>query len=335
MPVRTVIINVLLLVALVVGGCKKQQTSNNSGLTRAKLQLNWVPEPEFGGFYAARESGAFKKNSLDVDLVPGGASTPTLQMAAAGNVQFAVISGDELVIARSRGDDMVALFAVYQTCPQGIMTHAARGLKEIGDIFRNPGTLAIEQGLPYSKYLEKKYGFSKLTVVPYSGLNLELFLRDPNFAQQCFVTSEPIQARRAKADPQTFLLADAGYNPYTAVMVTRGDHLKKNAAAASAMIRACREGWEAYLKDPAPTNAVMQKLNPMMDAQTFEESAKAQAPLIQTEQTRTAGLGSMTSERWKTLIGQLIDLGTIEKDKAPSADQCFFKLEADQSTTRP
>ena len=44
---------------------------------RVKLVLNWVPEPEFGGIYAASENGAFAKHNLDVQITPGGAGTPT------------------------------------------------------------------------------------------------------------------------------------------------------------------------------------------------------------------------------------------------------------------
>ena len=79
-------------------------------------------------------------------------------------------AADEVVVARSRGNDVVALFAVYQTCPQGIMTHAARGFKEIGDVFKSPGTLAMQRGLPYADFLVKKYGTADgLKIVPSPG----------------------------------------------------------------------------------------------------------------------------------------------------------------------
>ena len=94
----------------------------NSPPVKWKLQLNWVPEPQFGGFYEAERIGAFKKHGLDVEIVPGGAGSPTVQMIGAGSVEFGIVSADEIVVARSRGNDVVALFAVYQTNPQGVMT---------------------------------------------------------------------------------------------------------------------------------------------------------------------------------------------------------------------
>src|SRR5216110_2730683 len=118
---------------------------------KAKIALNWVPEPEFGGIYAAQVNGAFVKHNLDVNIQPGGAGAPTWQMVGSGQADFAVSSADEVVI-----------FAIYQTCPQGIMVHQSRGFKSIDDVFTHPGTLAMEAALPYGKYLQKKYGFQKI-----------------------------------------------------------------------------------------------------------------------------------------------------------------------------
>jgi len=65
----------------------------------------------------------------------------------------------------------------------------------------------------------------------------------------------------------------------------------------------------------------MQSLNKTMDARTFAESAAAQKPLIETDETRKAGPGVMTNQRWQTLAQQLADLKVIEK--APPAEECF------------
>jgi NitT/TauT family transport system substrate-binding protein len=300
-------------------GCESKETSSGSTTSKVTLQLNWKPEPQFGGFYAAQEIGAFKKHNLDVEIVPGGVGTPTVQMVAAGKVPFAVVSADEVVISRANGADVVALFAVYQTNPQGLMTHAERKFESIADIFKNEGTLAIQRGLPYAAFLEKKYGFEKLKIVPSPGGDLSAFRADPNYSMQCFVTSEPLGAKKAGLAEMTFLIADAGYNPYTTVLVSRGDYVKANKAQATSMVQAVREGWGAYITDHAKTNAVMQTLNPSMDAQTFADSAVAQRALI-TEPI----LGELKLERWRTLCDQLVELKVIEKSPNPS--ECFIEL---------
>ena len=288
------------------------------------LQLNWKPEPQFGGFYEAQRAGLYKSEKLDVKVQPGGTGLPTVQMLAAGTVDFAVISGDELIVANSKDLDLVALFAVYQTNPQGIMTHKARGMNSIADVFKSPGILAMQRGLPYANFLEKKFGFDKLTIVPSPGGDLSVLRSNDQYAMQCFVTSEPIAAAKAGVEVSTFLIADAGYNPYTTVVATRREVLEKNPRLVSAMTRAVKAGWENYLKDPKPTNELMQTLNPGMDAATFEASAAAQKPLIETDATKESGIGSMTNQRWEELAQQLLDLGVI--DKKPDVSKLFVPV---------
>ncbi len=135
-----------------------------------------------GGFYAA----PFQKYGLDVEILPGGAGTPTVQMVGAGSAEFGIVSADELVVARSKGNDVVALFAVFQNCPQGIMAHASRNLSSIADVLKG-GTLALQRGLPYARLLEKQYGFEHVQVVPSPGGDISAFLNDEQFAQQCFI----------------------------------------------------------------------------------------------------------------------------------------------------
>src|SRR5207244_9553386 len=125
-----------------------------------------------------------------------------------------------LVVALSQGNDVVALFAVFQSNPQGIMVHASRKLSSLGDVFKNPGPVALQRGLPYARLLERKYGFDKVKIVPSPGGDISAFLSDKNFAQQSFIMSEPLTAKQKGADVQVFAVADAGYNPYATVLVT-------------------------------------------------------------------------------------------------------------------
>ena len=61
--------------------------------SKLRLALNWKPDPEFGGFYAAD----YAKQGLDVEILPGGSGTPTVQMIGAGSAEFGIIQADELL----------------------------------------------------------------------------------------------------------------------------------------------------------------------------------------------------------------------------------------------
>lgn len=282
---------------------------------KVRIALNWKPEPQFGGFYAAIVESVAQKYAVDLEILPGGAGTPTVQMVAAGKVEFGVSSADEVIIARDRGMSIVALMAVYQTNPQGIMTRVERNFQKIQDVFSNPGKLAIQKGLAYSLFLEKKFGFNKLKVVPYSG-GIAPFLSDPLFSQQCFITSEPLLVRKQGKNPKTFLIAEAGFNPYTTVVVARKDFVEKDPALVQKVIKVFREAWSAYLANPVSTNAYMHKLNPTMDIATFSESADAQKNLIEGGDAASKGIGAMTESRWEELARQLKELKLVKETMA-------------------
>jgi NitT/TauT family transport system substrate-binding protein len=289
---------------------------------KVTLALNWVPEPEFGGFYAARATGAFAAEGLEVDIQGGGAGAPVVQRVAAGQVELGIAGADEVVVARARGADVTAVFATYQTSPQGIMVHASRGAETLAAVLKS-GTLAIEPGVPYAEWLKKKYGFAGVTLVPYDG-GVARFLADEKSAQQCYVTSEPLAARKKGANPKVFLVADEGYNPYVGVVVMRRSLVKERPALAQAFVRAARAGWASYLADPKPANAVMAKLNPSMDAETFAAAAEAQRPLVEGGDAKAKGVGAMSRERWETLAKQLAELGVV--DRAPNVDELFAAI---------
>lgn len=313
------------LVAFVQGCRRKEPEGRRHGastppVTHVKVQLNWVPEPEFGGLYAARESGAYGKQGLEVEIASGGPGSPVVQLVAGGQADFGVAGADDVIVARARGVDLVAVFATFQTNPQGIMVHAARNVASLGDL--KSGTLALEPGLPFGMYMKKKYGFAGVTLVPYDG-GVAKFIADPNHAQQCYVTSEPLAVKKKGETPKVFLGADAGFNPYANVLVTRGAMLRDKKDIVRAFVAASAAGWRAYLDDPASANAVMAKLNTAMDADTFAAAAAAQKPLIETDETKAAGLGTMTDARWAKLAADLVDLGLVTR--APPTSECFSR----------
>ena len=311
-------------IALTALGCSGAQDG------KLALALNWKAEPEFGGLFEALRIGAFESRGIDVSIT-GGPGAPVVQMVESGQVAFGVAAADEVVLARDRGTDIVAVFATYQTNPQGIMVHASRKLASLAELFAAGGTLAVEPGLPYVKWFQKHYDLSRMKIVPY-GYSIAPFLLDPMLAQQVFVTAEPIQARRQGADPQVFLIADSGFDPYAAVYITSGKRLRSEPARVAALAAALRDGWRGYLEDPAPANMLMGAKNPEMDAETFRLAAAAQKPLVETEFTKQHGLGVMSLERWAELASQLRELGLVDHAGEPAS---FFASAAEPAGERP
>lgn len=286
-------------------------------LEKTQVALNWKPEPEFGGFYAAQVDGAYKKHGLKVELLPGGSGTPVVQMIASGKVDFGIVSGDEVLMARSHGHQVVALYSVFETSPTCIMAHEERGFKSLKEVFMSDGTLAVERGLPYMQFLLNKFGTPKVNLVPYPG-GVANFLHDGKFSQQCFLAAEPLEARKSGEKVKVFLVSDDGFNPYVSVLATREDMLKKNPKLVHQLIESVRDGWKEYLAHPQGANKAMSELNKAMDPATFAAAAEAQKPLIENAQSKKLGLGKMSKARWDELAKQLVELKVIDKVPAGS-----------------
>ncbi len=293
----------LLTASLLVQPATSSAATDHDKVT---INLNWKAEPEFGGFYAAQLDGLDRKNKIELKVVEGGSGAPIVQMVAAGRADFGIASGDEILIARSRGADVVALFAVFQKNPQAIMVRDERPHKTLGEVFAAPGSIALNLGLPYVAFLQTRFKNIKAKLVPYAG-GVASFLSDVNFSQQCFVGAEPLVAAKSGAKSRVFLVADEGFNPYTTVLIARRDFAVKNRNLTQRLVNLTRQGWMNYIKSPAATHAVIAKINPTMDLATSNATLAEQKPLIVAGEG-LGKIGEMNQGRWAELATQLFEL---------------------------
>lgn len=289
-----------------------------SGLTPVRVQLNWVPEPEFGGLYAAKLQGFFKAEGLAVTLIKGSAGVPAAQLAASGKVEFSVVSADQVITLRSRGAPLVATYASFQTSPRAILVHANSPHKDLKSLWMSSARVAMEPGLPDTRWLDKQYPGGSLKKVAASG-GLAGFMQDKSLAQAVYIFAEPVELSLRKIPTRTFKVADSGYNPYAVVLATRDEYLAKNPEVVAKFTRALQKGWAHYLATPQPTNIEMAKLNPAMKKEAMDLSARLADPYVRGE----GKLGAMTTARWQTLRAQLVELGVVQANTAPQPEDCF------------
>ena len=287
--------------------------------TDVRLALNWFPEAEHGGFYAAVVHHLYRARKVEVEILGGGPEAPVIQQVATGAVEFGVTNADDVLNARAQEATVVAIMAPYQINPRCIMVHSASDIARIGDIGNI--TLALSQRPAFSHYLQKKYPFPGVKLVPYPG-NVTQFLMDPNFAQQGYVFSEPFVARRLGASPRALLVSDTGFNPYASVLVATEETIARQPELVKAVVRATVEGWGIYLDNPGKTNAHIHRLNPEMGLDILDFGARESRPLVLDEVAEKHGIGHMSQERWQILLNQMIEAELIEPG-AIDVDRAF------------
>lgn len=284
--------------------------------TKVRLLLNWYPEAEHGGYYAALREGYYREAGLDVEIVKGGPQAPVIPQVDQRQMEFGIANADGLVLARAEEATVVALMAPLQTSPRVIMVHAASGIEDFADL-KNL-TLAMNPQ-PFATFLQRHVPLEGVTVVPYQG-SVAAFLSDPDFAQQAYVFSEPFVAEQQGGDPKSLLVADLGFNPYTSVLFTSESYVKEQEEIVGKMVAASVRGWQHYIEHPQSTNEYLHEINPEMSASALAFGVKALKPLVVTESNEA--IGEMTLDRWQTLIKQLEEMDS-EKAAAVSAEQVF------------
>ncbi len=279
------------------------------------MGLNWFPEAEHGGFYAALVHGYYKEAGLDVTIQPGGPDVPIIQQLATNQIQCGVDNADKLLLVRVQEADVVATMSPMQISPRSIMVHAKTGPKSFEELAKIPGmVLSMNAGQPFAMYMQKKLDLSKATVVPYAG-SVAQFLLEEKYAQQAYNFSEPFTAEQQGGDPHNLMVSDLGFNPYTSVLLFSSDYLKANRDVAARLTAASIKGWRKYLENPDETNDYIRKQNPEMTKEILDYGVKVLRPLCITSDVPLEKVGQMTAARWNELVQQLEEIEAIPAGK--------------------
>ena len=309
---------------LILGCAKSEQKAattpdaDQPAATHIRLFLNWYPEAEHGGYYAALREGYYRDAGLDVEIVKGGPSAPVIPQVDRGEMEFGITNADGLLLARAEEASVVALMAPIQISPRCIMVHATSKINDFGEL-KNM-TIAMNPQ-PFSSFLQRHVPLEGVTVVPYQG-SVTAFLNDENFAQQAYVFSEPYVAQQQGGDPKSLLVADLGFNPYTSVLFTNETYLHEHEEVVRKMVAASVRGWQHYVEHPEKTNEYIHEINAEMDLAALAYGVEALRPLVLDDVAKEHGIGTMSLKRWQKLAGQLEELDLL-KPGAVDAKKAF------------
>jgi NitT/TauT family transport system substrate-binding protein len=123
-----------LAVLVLLAGCEKQETKQaEAGLTSLTLQLCWLPQSEFMGFYVAADAGFYRDEGLDVTLVPGGGEITEVSAVSSGLAQIGITPPANLMIAVAEGFDLVQIGQIYQQSALVLVAKKESGIRSGAD----------------------------------------------------------------------------------------------------------------------------------------------------------------------------------------------------------
>jgi len=307
----------LLVTCSIVAGCRSHEAASTNGLTPLRLQLDWYPQPEHGGFYTAQLLGYYKAEGLDVTLLPLSQYESAATMVTSGKADIGLASSDQILEWDANGLPVMAICATMQHDPQAIMVHKDSPIRDFKDLEGH--TIAAQTGAVWLKFVAARYNLQNVRQVP-STMSIASFLSDPGYVQQIFVTNEPFFAKQAGAEVRTLMISSSGYDPYRVSFTTK-EFAAAHPDVVAKFARASIRGWIAYLRDPSATNDYLLKLNPALNPQQeiFTAQALRDGGFITGGDASGAQTGRMTAERWQATYEQLKSLGILSGPVNPAS----------------
>jgi NitT/TauT family transport system substrate-binding protein len=129
-----VALGAVLAAAVVAVVTTTTSASASSKLTKVSIQLQWVPQAQFAGYFAALDLGYYKDAGLDVKLLNGGPQIVPGQVVAAGRAQFGVNWLTALLAARDTGTQLVDIAQVFSRSGMTELTWKSSGINTISKL---------------------------------------------------------------------------------------------------------------------------------------------------------------------------------------------------------
>jgi putative hydroxymethylpyrimidine transport system substrate-binding protein len=144
-------------IALIVagGGSSGSGSPGDAARERVDLMLDFFPNADHAGIYAARAYGGFAREGLDVHVrAPSDPSTP-LKLVAAGKTDFAISYEPEVLRARDKGLPVVAVAALVRVPLTAIVSLPRAGIRTPTDLRgKTVGTAGIDYQTAYLKAIQ-------------------------------------------------------------------------------------------------------------------------------------------------------------------------------------
>ena len=98
------------------------------------LQLKWVTQAQFAGYYAAKEQGFYEEEGLDVTIRPGGPDIVPEQVVLGGQAEFGINWLDNTLATRDQGGEIVNIAQVFARSGMTEITWADSGIDQITEL---------------------------------------------------------------------------------------------------------------------------------------------------------------------------------------------------------
>lgn len=282
---------------------------------RVTLQLKWLHQFQFAGYYAAQAKGFYRDEGLDVTIREGGADRPVMATVLKGDAHYG-ISDSELLIDRLNGQPVMALAAIFQHSPYVILSRQDRNIRTPSDLVGKKLMLSEGQGAVQLRAMFKREGIDpqRVNILPQSW-SLDDLIGGKVDAMSAYATVEPALLRARGVEPAIMRSLDYGVDFYGDIVFSTEAEVAKNPQRTDAFLRATRKGWDYALSHEDEMAGLILGMEGVVQRGLTRDmllsEARAMRPFILPE---VVEIGHMNPARFEHIARTLAEQGLVRKD---------------------
>jgi putative hydroxymethylpyrimidine transport system substrate-binding protein len=276
----------LALAAVVAAGCgEKEDKLEPGGAKEFELMLDFFPNADHAGVYAAQAAGFFADVGLDVKVRQPADPAAPIKQVAAGRVDLAISYEPEVLRARDQGLRVISVGAVVQKPLTSIISLPKAKIRAPADLEgKTVGTAGIDYQSAYLRTILLEAGVQPDAVkernVGFS-LTPALLTRRVDATLGAFWNYEGTDLRLRDRDPRIIRVEEAGVPTYDElVLVANEDALERDSARIRAFIGALSRGTRELRRDPDRAIEGLLEANPDLDPELQRAVVKVTLPLF-------------------------------------------------------
>src|SRR5574344_108193 len=286
--------------------------SNN--LQKVSIQLMWLDQFQFAGFYIAKEKDFYQKVGLEVEFKKFHNSTNVLNEVLEKKADFG-ISSTSLIVDKSENKDVVVLGAIFQTSPLVLLALENSDLNSLKDLV-NKRLMITQEQLEFATLkamlISQNIDINSIKILPHS-LNVNDLINKNTDLMLSYTTNEPFLLKEKGYESKIFYPKDYGFDFYEDLIFTTGEFARNNPRIVKDFYEASMEGWRwAFDNLEQTVNIIYEKYNPQnksKEALLFE--ALEMKKLVFDEHGE---IGKISKEKINLIINTYKVMGLIKNE---------------------